>query len=198
MFNEIFRNAYEKSDEVIGLLNYKGDKMVSTQDIITVVRDNYCPDIDISFASFSKSGVKGKYGAMMKTDLYGNNNVPKRASIILNTDNDAAFQRFSLLHEIGHLVTTAWDSTSILKDSDKNKFVVSTHIDYSLTNISTDDCEKDSYLKNEQIANIFALRVLIPSESFYKKIKEYQDIQDVARFFGVTVDAIISRVMIGG
>ena len=195
MFDERLKKAYEKSDEVSALLSYKDDRMISTQEIIDAVKANYKIEIDIATISFSEIDNLKSYGAMMKTELDGEGKKPQKASIILNADNDIVFQRFSLLHEIGHLVACAWEKDDILGNG--KKFVVSTHIDYDITNIPEKHYSKNKYMLNEQIANIFALRVLMPTAQFYKKLSEYGDISKVARFFGLTNDAVVSRAMIG-
>lgn len=197
MFDEKLKIAYEKSDEVVSMLDYREDQMISTQEIIQLIKNKYCPEINISFASFSQAGIDEPYGAMMKTELDNKTSKTVCADIILNSDNDAAFQRFSLLHELGHLVAHAWKPSEEITMDMPNKYVVSTHIDYKITTIKKDEYEKDGYLENEQIANVFALRVLMPSKQFYKRIKEYNNISDVARFFGVSEEAVISRMMIG-
>lgn len=195
MYSDKLKSAYEKSDELSNLLNYDDDKMISTQKILNIIKEKYCNKIDLSFASFSECGIKKQYGAMMRTILSEDNKVLS-ADIVLNTDNDASFQRFSLLHELGHLVTEAWQKVDIYK-ANENRYVVSTHIDYRVTSISESEYENSEYLTNEQIANIFALRVLMPSSHFYKKMEETNDIKKTAKFFGVAPDAVISRMMIG-
>lgn len=192
MFNDKLKVAYTKSDELCKKLNYKDERMISTQEIIETAKQNYCRKIDIGYASFFSLGIKRPYGAMLKAKVDNNQN-PFEAHIILNSDVDARFQRFSLLHEIGHLVTRAWNF-----DADtSNDFVVSTHIDYKITSLSEEEYENNFYLTNEQIANIFALRVLMPNEQFFKKIMDYNNIGEVAQFFGLTEDAVLSRMMIG-
>lgn len=195
MYSEKLKSAYKKSDELSELLHYDDDRMISTQEILNIIKERYCKKIELSFARFSECGINKPYGAMMRTVLDGENKVLS-ADIVLNTDNDASFQRFSLLHELGHLVTEAWQDVDIYKENE-NRYVVSTHIDYRVTSISEDEYENSKYLTNEQIANIFALRVLMPSSHFYKKMEETNDIKKTAKFFGVAPDAVISRMMIG-
>ena len=197
MFDENLKIAYETSNEITGALSCKEDQMISTQEVIHLIREKYCSDISVIFTSFSKANIGQPYGAMMKTELDNENIEPLKAHIIVNSDNDASFQRFSLLHELGHLVTHAWKKADEIKEKERNKYVVSTHIDYKITSIGKEDYDSSLYLKNEQIANIFALRVLMPSEQFYKKIEKYNNVSDVANFFGVPEDAVISRMMIG-
>lgn len=191
MFNPDLRIAYEKSDEVYKALKYTADEMVSTQDIVDIVEQKVDCRILVSRTSFSEVSEKMRnYGAMMWTELNSKNQ--RIANIVLNSDNNSAFQRFSLVHELGHLMTVQSDDLFI-KDE---KYVVSTHIDYQVTSISEKDYENDRFLLGEQRANVFALRLLMPQDVFYKKIKEYDRISEVARFFGLTDEAVISRIML--
>ncbi len=196
MFDEKLKVAYEKAEEFLQHFNHN-NCIISTQDIISSVEQHYCADVDISFTSFKKANIDKPYGAMMKIELDSNEGAPQKASIILNVDNDNKFQKFSLLHEIGHLVMHAWDQNEIFKEKNKQAYVVSTHIDYKITNISKSEYESDRYLLNEQIANVFALRVLMPTKLFYTKIRDCHDLDEVAAFFGVAKEAVISRAMIG-
>ena len=130
---------------------------------------------------------------MMLTELSDKSNYqPSSATIVLNADTDTEFQRFSLLHELGHLVTFNGD-----EPIDSSNYILSTHINYNVTSIPKEKYDKNKYLLKEQIANIFALRVLMPSNQFYEKMLELKDISAVAKFFGLTKDAVISRMMIG-
>ena len=197
MYDEKLKVAYEKSNEIIKLLSYDDNDMISTQDVINIVEKHYCPSIIVQSTSFSKIGISEGYGAMMSTVLDDTGCKPIKATIVLNSDNDEKFQRFSLMHEIGHLITRAWDKEDIQRTDANTQFIVSTHIDYNITNIPEKLYKNSVYLTNEQIANIFALRVLMPSEQFFEKMKQKKISLEVAKFFGLTEDAVISRMMIG-
>ncbi len=197
MFDQQLEIAYRKSDEIIKAICFPSDNMIDSSEVIDYIEQKMKVDIDIFFRSFKKLGIDKPYGAMMMIEFENeeakNNCQPSKANIVLNTDSDdAVFQRFSLFHELGHLVTLTKDNLIHTEN-----YVVSTHIDYELTNISPNDYKENAYLLKEQIANIFALRVLMPSKMFYKKMREYNDITKVADFFGVTQDAVLSRMMIG-
>ena len=60
------------------------------------------------------------------------------------------------------------------------------------------DDEKNSFLIDEQVANIFALLVLIPYRMLIKSLEEVaagkMTIEDVAEFFGVETSALRSRL----
>ena len=97
-----------------------------------------------------------------------------------------------MLHELGHLIIN--DAAEF---NAHDKYVLSTHIDYKITSITKECYDSDKYLLKEQLANIFALRVLMPSEQFYNVTQKFNDISKVSEFFGVTDDAVMSRMMIG-
>ena len=192
MYDEKLKIAYEKSDEFSKLVKNPDNEMITIQSAIEAVKSaGICKEIEVLGASFSKIEKAKNHGAMMKVEFDSESNLSK-AIIILNTDKGPHFQRFSFFHEIGHLVTG-----TLPTDRSNSGYVVSTHINYQITSISEDDYKDNEYLTNEQIANIFALRVLMPKEKFYNIVEEYDDLADVASYFGVTKDAVISRMWIG-
>ena len=193
MFEKELMPAYEKSDEICKKLQYESDRMISTQDILDVVKKGYCKDIDVHFIPFDELDVNNRYGAMMRTEL-DSDKKPTKATILINSSKGPKFQRFSLVHELGHLVTGTWTCTN---KEDSQVFTLSTHIDFDITNIDESDYADSEYLLNEQIANIFALRVLMPGKQYYELLRTCGDISEIAKFFGLTEDAVISRAKIG-
>lgn len=191
--NDNLKIAYERSDEIIRSVEYEPDQMIDTNLILEHVRHVYCPVVEVytmSFAKVQSGGVPMQdCGAMMQIDF---DTKPKAASIVLNSDMPPAFQRFSLFQQIGHLVTLPPDARL-----NPDNFHVSTHINYDLSRITEEELNSNYYLLREQIANIFALRVLMPNEQFFQIIRQLENIQSAATFFGVTEDAVISRMMIG-
>lgn len=190
---EKLRIAYEKSDEIIQNIQYSPKQMIDTSVILDYVRAHYCPEIELfsrSFAGLSTSYASAcDCGAMMRIDFQ---NHPRAAIIVLNSDMPPAFQRFCLMQQIGHLVTIPSDAKL-----NPDNYNVSTHINYDLTKISAEELENNYFLMREQVANIFALRVLMPGKQFYQKMRELDSVWVAAEFFGVTEDAVISRMMIG-
>ena len=185
--------AYDRSDEILQNVPYAPNQMIDTNLIVACVRERYCPVIELYTMSFRKvksaNGSMKDCGAMMRIEFDGK---PNSASIILNSDMPGTFQRFSLMQQIGHLVTLPPDA-----QLNPDNFHVSTHINYDLSSITEEELESDYYLMREQVANIFALRVLMPDRQFYRVMRELEDIRDAAVFFGLTKDAVISRMMIG-
>ena len=123
-------------------------------------------------------------GAIIKMEKNENGRV---ANIIINTSHDIPFQRFSLAHELGHLVNS-------IDSLEYGKPIMSTHISYDLNYITKEDYENDENLKNEQIANVFAIELLMPLNKFAKATQECSSINELALRFGVSIQAAISRI----
>lgn len=181
-----FKVAYEKAAEVLSRLSYDGKDMVDTSMVKDVVEDLTGTTIQVGQVSFNEIDKKlENYGAMLK---YSHKD--KKAIIVLNSDKDAVFRRFSLVHELGHLITGKQLSMD-------DGFALSAHINYKITAISDEACDINEVLENEQIANIFALLVLMPGNAFVEKFDEYENISEVATFFGVQKEAALSRIGLG-
>ena len=74
-------------------------------------------------------------------------------TIALNSKNDLVFQRFSMAHELGHIILNHLNS--------KNSFI-SFQIEYNVSTIDIERCKNNEYYMKEQCANVFALELLIP------------------------------------
>lgn len=200
MYDELLRIAYDKSDEIIADLKIDDTKgMIDSEKVINAVAARVGCKIEVSLLPFST--LQGKVhedifpqvencGAMMLTTIDGSEKV---ADIVLNEDKGPEFQRFSLIHELGHLSTA--DNIATLFHAD-NDYVVSTHIDYKVTSIKRDMYEHNDFLRKEQLANIFALRVLMPRKAFYDAVKRFDSITEVAKCFGLSKAAAVSRIML--
>ena len=82
-------------------------------------------------------------------------------------------------------------------DGKNTKFTLSTHIDYNLSHIDKEKYE-NPFLLNEEIANIFALRVLLPLKPLMDEITKLKDLKKVAAHFGVPEEAVNSRLNLEG
>ena len=192
MNEEITAKINKNVNAVISLIHYDGMGMVSTDSILSAVRAITDSDISFSYASFSEINVPNcnDIGAMMC--VYKGGDAQKQtAEIILNKDKDAKFRRFSLIHELGHLVNGKYT----VEDVD-NEYTLSAHINYKITSFSEEDC-KDPIIEREECANIFALKVLMPWNTFIKKFLDSRSFTEVSDFFGVSEDAVKSRALLG-
>lgn len=191
--NENIQIAYEKSDEVMNNIQYEPDKMIDSTAVIEYVKEHYCPKIELYTRSFAglqySSASYDDCGAMMRVNNQGET---LSATIVLNSDMPVTFQRYALMQQIGHLITLPPDVRL-----NPDTYNVSKHIYYDLSQITEEDLENNYYLMREQVANIFALRVLMPNRQFYQKMRQLGSVSAVAQFFGLTEDAVISRMMIG-
>lgn len=209
MIKREFDIAFEKARIINGVLASKSrvSKFVSLDDIIEAVKQvSKCSEIFINRQAFSelklpkeyKDDPSPRYGAMLSTMTRENPETREReklAHLIVNSDNSADMQRFSVAHELGHLVTDFPNFK--YEEADDGLFTISTHIDPDITYIPDEICENDDYLIAEQAANIFALLVLIPENIKIRDVKE-MGVKELAKMYGVTEDAIYSRMLLTG
>lgn len=201
VMREEFKEAYRKAKLIADKLQQHPEnlcEMIRTADIIDAVEKHL--DIDIKFTTFdfsqfstAKKNRKGlsleTFGAAMCTEK--DSDGKKHATILLNQKENAEMQRFSLVHELGHLMMQ--DSTNI------DGYKISTHIDMDITSIPNEvlDKHENAFLIEEQQANIFALLVLLPYDALKKQLEIKDSIESVAKFFGVERSAIVSRMALG-
>lgn len=195
MLKEEFKDVYEKAKIVFSSLQHQSGNIVSTADIIATVEK--MANVDVKFCEYDFSEFKdsdGKTGAFKKCGaaMYvspPNQSGYREARILLNSLENPKMQRFSLVHELGHLILEA--------NKNANGYLFSTHIDMDLTSIPKSQYEKSNFLKKEQRANVFALLVLMPEESFECALKQNDSLDEIGKIFGVTKDAVISRLTLG-
>ena len=191
--NDALKIAYERSDEVIRSVSYDPERMIDTDLILEHVRRTCCPVIELYVVSFTKlrSGIIPAHGCGAITRIDFDRKLWS-AIIALNSDMPAPVQRFSLMQQIGRLVTLPPDA-----HLDPDIFHVSADIHFDLLGITEEELAGSRYFLQEQIANIFALRVLMPSEQFFQVMRRMGNTQTAAAFFGVTEEAVVARMMIG-
>lgn len=196
MIDEKLQIAVDTSNIILDKLKEQSndDKMVQTSRIINLVKAVTNSKIGIDYISFKENGLPYQCGAMMRVDKENSDDglEYKKASIFINSDMDNAYQRFSLVHELGHLMTERYNT-----EANDGKYTMSTHIVQDVFSINKKAYDKNDFLLNEQIANVFALRVLIPFEKLRKELRESGDLDAIATSFGVTKEAIISRIALG-
>lgn len=187
---EEFKIAYKKAQEVLEKISYRKDEMVRTALIIEAVEEILGIHVKFKEYNFKKLSNEvdfSDYGAAMcilqkKEDIF--------ALILLNERATTEMKRFSLIHELGHLITKPSIETQ--------PYQVSTHINMNITTIpdSILDDEKYAFLIDEQVANIFALLVLIPYDMLVEAFDRYHTLEEVSQLFGVEKDALISRMIL--
>ena len=190
VFDEDLKIAYKKSDEVLEKLGNNFEKPIRTADIVNTVSEIYDCKINMYATSFSELDPKiKKVGAMMRA--YLNDSSITTFEIYLNSDKDVQFQRFSLLHELGYI---AMGCVGPFFTNDKG-FILSANTNYNIIDLP-EDYKENKILLKEQLANIFALRIAMPNELFYKIINEQNDLDKIAKFFGIKKNAVFSRIML--
>lgn len=182
--------AYDAANLVLEKINCKYDSLVDTTTIMDVVEGITGYDIKFSTVDFSELAKKigtdslSKCGAALyvETDK-------KTALIMINSNESIKMQRFSLVHELGHLMLD-----NMYKG---DGFEFSAHIAMDITSIPDELWGSDATLKNEQLANVFALLVLIPDKALLNAIDKYDSLDDISHVFGLEKDALVSRIKLG-
>jgi len=189
-----FEIAEKKAEEINKMLSEKDQKMVSLYSLLQAVEKISGYEISARAMDFSEINTDNPMtknaGAMLSTVIRGDD---KRAIIVYNSGQSISKQRFSVAHELGHLVT---DSPTIKYETPNDeKFTVSTLINPDIMYISDEDCKKSEYNMAEQIANIFALKVLIPDNITVKNIMD-KGAERLAKEYGVEEEALYSRLLL--
>lgn len=195
MMNRETLTAIDRAvDAVISKLDYRVEGYVDTDSIIRAVSELTNTKISFGYASFSKFKIPSvsDYGAIMCVTKADGSSGQQTAQIVLNQDKDLKFRRFSLVHELGHLATGKYNV-----EETSNRYMLCAHIQYNITAIPEEEYENKPFLEAEEIANIFALKVLMPTKIFAQRMFELKNISEVADCFGVTEDAVCSRSLLG-
>lgn len=181
--------AYAASDRVVNSLHYKDmEGIIRTTRLIEIVKSILNCNIEVSACDFADVDRSIKNcGAMMR---YVNDN--NTFDIVLNTHCDLYFRRLSLVHQLGCL----FFNKDVLCNAESDDYLVSSHVSWHITDISKTDYQSNDNLLKEQLANIFALRVLMPYVRFYDALIRYDSITMVADRFGVKSDGVLSRIML--
>ena len=196
-----FESAYTKARSVLGKINCESGYMVSTESIMRAVQELTQTRILYSKFDFSKLAAGSGYekqicnmGAAMSVErkILFDGKEEKTAYVLLNEKETPEMIRFSLVHELGHLMTECG-----MEDQEEG-YKISAHIDMDITSIPKEvlDDPNKAFLVDEQIANIFSLLVLMPQDAFIRALKNYDKISDIAKLFGVEPDAVKSRMLL--
>lgn len=204
MITPEFNIAFEKARLITDILarRTRKDVFVALDDIIEAVKEvSGFSDVIVQRQSFSGLSMPindpaPTFGAMLSTmtrTSSTNGNKERVALLIVNSDNNANMQRFSVAHELGHLITDIPNFT--YEKTDDDRFTISAHVNPDITFIPESDCINNNYLIAEQVANIFALLVLIPRDIKIRDLKEI-GIKKLTEDYGVTEDAVFSRMLL--
>lgn len=178
-------------EPIIGDLTFRGEVFAETDGIIHAVAYHTDMEIYFKYASFSKFLPEYADSGAVMCVMEGANGV-HRAHIVLNQDKDLKFRRFSLVHELAHLITGEY----VLAEKE-DQYMICSHIQYDIRPFVEGHCQNDSFVIAEELCNVVALKILLPADKFAKKMFELKDISEVAKCFGVTEDAVCSRMLLG-
>lgn len=163
------------------MLSKPNRESLYTDDIKKIIEDHFKVDIEIKSTSFKHFECPAcNAGAFMCRKK-------NKFVILVNTDKPTAFQRFSIIHEMGHI------ATGCLVESKQNAWIVSSDISYAIPSIP----QKDKNQAYEVIANIFALKIIIPMDMLLEQIKAGKGIKYIASYFMADADAVLARIKLG-
>lgn len=198
MLNE-FNVAIEKAKEVNGILKEQGyyDCYIPLSKIVAVVKQ--CSNYDIiedCLIDFSKIVNNNKFNvsdaaAMLSTHEKDDK---REAKIFINDRKNRKIQRFAMVHELGHLITSVPNYQYEIPND--GRFTLSTLVSPDVTLISDKDCQKNKFYMAEQIANIFALLVLIPENIKISDLSSLNKIEELSDKYGVVSEALFSRMLL--
>ncbi len=115
MDREQLRKVDQKVDLIIPHLRYTESGFVDTKSLINSVSQEAGVKISFRDAAFSSIREEIKdFGAMM---CVTNRNGQETADIIVNSEKDVIFRRFSLAHELGHLMVDGMHSPKLKMSS---------------------------------------------------------------------------------
>ena len=196
--DERFAQAKKLAEEILSEIKFDGEGIISLSAVIRAVEKRTSVTVRFAEYDFSKlsSNTKNKdrlekCGAAMcvESDESG-----KLATILLNKKESPEMKRFSLVHELGHLLLDPPEEIGAYR--------VSTHINMDIVSFPKHVIEsmrgKPVYdiLLNEQSANIFAIMVLLPYEILKNRMEKERSLEAVAKSLGVDPKAVCSRLIL--
>ena len=192
--NDARYEACQKADEVLNMISYNRCEMIPTSGIMRAVEKTAGVKIRFAICDFEKYWKKGKidFASQAVAMNIKQEEDFKIARILVNERQPLVMQRFGLIHALGRIAMGTTED--ICEDSDKFRMLV--HVDMDIDSIPNDLLEKSEYdfMIPEQAANYFALFVTIPMSMLQKQIRDDKTLTDMAMFFGVSREAIMSRL----
>lgn len=104
--------------------------------------------------------------------------------IYYNAQHPPVRQRFTVAHEIGHLILHGSENDFV--DSDEN-------VSWSFRSESLNQEDRDRARREIQ-ANMFAAALLIPRQELMNVLAVTDDLSDIANVFGVSRQAVAARI----
>lgn len=186
MDKETLEKINQEVDKILCGIKYNNSSMVDTNAVLEYLSKE--KNIIVKFSRVNFSNISKKFANMGAYMIYKKENNKKIYKIFINSNHNVVYQRFSLAHEIGHLCLEDIDNLP------EGKIALSTHIDYKLIEIDEKKVKNNQYLLNEQKANIFALKLLMPEKALKISLLNFNSIDDISKAFGVDNAAVFSRL----
>ena len=187
MARESYKIAEKKAQELLTEISPMLG-MLDTDKVVALVQDKTKYKVKVYRADFSELGIDGieNLGGFISVIKKKESSSDGIAAIYLNSKNSPQMMRFSLMHEVGHLMTMDLEKLKV------GHALASPHISANIYYLNEEKIGNDKFLEDEQAANIFALSILMPEDKFLTACKQFA-IEDLAGIFGVTPEAVLSR-----
>lgn len=184
-YDNILYKASEAANEFLdSARKLYGKRVLSTDEIISLAEKKFKVSFCIESASFKTLNYPVcNAGALMKRRS------DNKFDVLINSDKPLPFQRFSILHAIGHIAANCF----VNDFHEKACYTVCSDIAYVLPDNLADTANEEG----EAIANIFALKIMIPMDLLIEQLKNKKSIYEMSPYFITEPDAIIARVSIG-
>ena len=186
---KFFTSAFDAANKVLACTSRGKDGFIELQDIIDTVENISGYQIGLNIKSFKTLNC-GDSTSMMSIEQ---NNNRYLAKILINADKAPKLQRFAVAHELGHILTDCI-TLDYITPNDGN-FVISTKLNPDITLIDCRKCLEDNFLYAEQLANIFAVLVLIPDIMNIKTLSS-TDMDNLLSRYGVSCETIYSKLIL--
>lgn len=186
----LYASAFEAANKVLAYTSRGTDGFVESQSIINAVKSiSGYSNIGLNIQSFKSLDCNNAVSLLninKKDNEYS-------AKILINSDVPPKMQRFALAHELGHILTNAIDLDYITPND--GKFTISSMVSPDVTLISNDQSSENKFILAEQLANIFAILVLVPDTMNIKTLSSV-DIDTLLSRYGVTSETIYSKLIL--
>ena len=137
-------------------------------------------DIKFSQLNFSTLLKENDIAELRKADGFVFYDKDEKAYYIaIESEKSTLFKRFAFVHELSHILL-----------NHVNNVQVSTHI--------ASDFEYEGIDEKENEANMFALMLLMPNVSFDLLYKRGMRVEELAKVYKVSLEAVLSRIKLVG
>ncbi len=187
-----FQTAFDRARDINKILSSKNE-YVWTDDIIEAIKaSTHFINIIVLRQSFSQT-MQSEYHqsfSLLNTQMQFDENGRQEwsATILLNTDYDVVLQRFALVQALGQLATGNYDFM------DKAQYQASNYVNADIGKL-LNKTHKSNAIWAEELANIFAVLVLVPEKIKIDTLKE-TEIEILAKKYGVPIEAIYSKLIL--